>query len=174
MPSFRSEGARLECGVKIRWELKPGDMGAVLKLHGLLYAREHGFDCTFEGYVAQGLAEFALALDTWRDRLWIAEAGGEVIGSIAILHREGGEAQLRWFLVAPEARGRGLGRELLQGAVAFSRERGYERIFLWTLKHLAAACHLYTSAGFVRAAEKTHLLWGREITEERYDLLLPA
>jgi len=45
--------------VTIRTELRPGDLGQVLCLHGWLYAQEYQYDLSFEGYVAGGLHEFA-------------------------------------------------------------------------------------------------------------------
>jgi len=158
--------------VKIRHDLRPGDMGAVVSLHGILYSREYGYDHTFEAYVAAGTAEFALSFDARKDRLWIAEVGKETVGSIAIVRRPESEAQLRWFLIHPDWRGIGLGRILLTEALQFCRESGYKSVFLWTVSYLAAATHLYKSAGFVKTEEKTSRLWGHTITEERYVLHL--
>jgi GNAT superfamily N-acetyltransferase len=156
----------------IRSDLRPGDIGQILYLHGIHYRPEHGWDQTFEGYVAAGLAEFALGYDPSRDRLWLAEAGGEAVGCIAIVGHEEGRAQLRWFLVLPAYQGRGLGRRLLAEALAFCRERGFLSVFLWTVAGLPAAAHLYESAGFRPVAEKTHELWGDTLTEVRYELAL--
>ncbi|MEW6446548.1 MAG: GNAT family N-acetyltransferase [Bacillota bacterium] len=151
---------------------KPGDLGQVLYLHGLLYAQEFGFDLSFEEYVAAGLAEFAGSCDPERDRLWVAEVDGRVVGSIAIFGRSELVAQLRWLIAHPDYRGRGLGRALLTEAVGFCREYGFETVYLWTLAHLGAARHLYKSFGFQKTEEKTHLLWGQMLTEERYELRL--
>jgi ribosomal protein S18 acetylase RimI-like enzyme len=101
--------------MNIRTDIRPGDIGLLIYLHGVLYAREYKLDHTFEGYVAAGLGEFAKSYDERRDRLWLAEEGGRIVGSIAIVGQTDGAAQLRWFLVDPEARGVGLGRRLLQG-----------------------------------------------------------
>jgi len=161
---------RISEDVKVRYNLEPGDMGSVLYLHGLLYGQEYGYDHTFEGYVAAGLAEFAQSFHPDKDRLWIAEMARQRIGSIAIVGRSESIAQLRWFIVHPEKRGQGLGRALLQAALQFCRQRGYKTIFLWTIRDLTIATHLYLAAGFRKIEEKTHKLWGKILTEERYDL----
>src|SRR6185503_728464 len=131
----------------IRTNLCPGDIGRIVLLHGTLYAAECGFDETFEAYVAGPLAEFVLQR-TPRERIWLAEAGERLVGCIAIVAASESEAQLRWFLVHPDARGIGLGRKLLADAVAFCRDQKYESIFLWTVSELPAAARLYVQAGF--------------------------
>src|SRR3974377_1394124 len=85
-------------GFVLRHDLKPGDLGQIVQLHGTIYARECGFDPTFEAYVAGPLAVF-VRKHTDRDRLWIAEREGRVVGCIAIVGASANEAQLRWFLV---------------------------------------------------------------------------
>src|SRR5437867_1533509 len=100
--------------IHIRHALQPGDLGMVVHLHGVCYAREYGLDATFEPYVARPLADFALA---GNGRLWIAE-DNRIVGSVAVVDAEEGVGQLRWFLVVPEARGTGLGRRLLEEALA--------------------------------------------------------
>ncbi|HET8648839.1 MAG TPA: GNAT family N-acetyltransferase, partial [Gemmatimonadales bacterium] len=121
----------------LRSELRPGDIGAIAALHGTLYAREYGFDHTFEAYVAGPLAEFALR-NAPNERIWLAEQAGRLVGVVAIVAEDGdpATAQLRWFLVDPSARGRGLGRRLLDTAIEFSRAAGYRRIVLWTVSAL--------------------------------------
>ena len=81
-------------------------------------------------------------------------------------------AQLRWFLVHPNSRGQGLGRQLIAGALAFCRERKFKSVFLWTVSELPTAAHLYKDAGFRLTEEKTHEIWGKVRTEQRYDLEL--
>jgi GNAT superfamily N-acetyltransferase len=137
----------------------------------MVYAREYGFDPTFEAYVAGPLAEFFRSRSD-RDRLWIAERGENLVGSIAIVGTSANEAQLRWFLVDPSSRGKGLGRGLLREAVTFSRSCGYESLFLWTVSALTAAARLYRSVGFVKVQELPSNHWGVEVIEERYMLAL--
>jgi len=158
----------------VRHHLRPGDIGALIRLHGVLYAREHGYDRTFEAYVATGLADFVRSFRPRRDRIWLVEAGERIIGSVAIASRPNGTAQLRWFLVHPDHRGLGLGTALLKKAIRFSRGRGYRTVFLWTTSELQEASHLYARFGFRKTKETTHRVWGRTVTEERHDLRLRA
>lgn len=166
---------------EIRTSLSPGTIGAIVRLHGLLYAEEYGWDWTFEAYVAEGLAKFALNYDPKRDRIWVVEAeappcvppgnrGGEIQGCIAIAHASETEAQLRWYLVHPLARGQGLGKRLMEEALQFCREVGYKSVYLWTTSDLKAAAHVYLSVGFRKTEEKTHQIWGKVVTEEKYEM----
>jgi GNAT superfamily N-acetyltransferase len=164
---------RLSDHVAIRHDLRAGDLGRLIELHGVVYATEYGFDHTFEAYVAEGVGQFGRRYRTSQDRLWLAELDGELVGSIAIIRREGDEAQLRWFLLHHGARGHGLGRRLVEGAVAFCRETSCRSIFLWTVDPLTTATRLYASIGFRRTEVKPRAaLWGSTLAEERYDLTL--
>lgn len=157
--------------VAIRHEIRPGDLGAIVRLHGILYAREYGFDPTFEAYVAGPLSQFVLS-HTDRERFWIAERDDQFIGCIAIVRAETDKAQLRWFLVDPSVRGMGLGKRLIDEAISFSRQAGYRSILLWTVSVLAAAAALYRSCGFERVEANPAKRWGVEVIEEKYLLHL--
>ena len=155
--------------VVIRNQLQPGDIGTIIRLHGVLYAREYGFDHTFEPYVAAPLAEFVLKQNE-REQIWVVEKQGRVLGSVAIVQFSKNQAQLRWLILHPDLRGLGIGRRLVQEAVEFCRKSGYRSVFLWTVDFLAAALKLYTDAGFELSETKTHSIWGKKLNEERYDL----
>jgi ribosomal protein S18 acetylase RimI-like enzyme len=157
--------------VTIRTELRPGLIGKVISLHGTLYEQESGFDATFEAYVAGPLAEFVLRRSP-RERLWIAELDGRLLGCVAIVAASEVTAQLRWFLVDPGARGMGLGKRLLDKAIEFSQNQGYRSIILWTVSSLTAAAHLYRAAGFHKVEDKPGRMWGVDVVEEKYALLL--
>jgi ribosomal protein S18 acetylase RimI-like enzyme len=157
----------------LRDDLRPGDLGRLVWLHGTVYAQEYGFDLTFEAYVAGPLAKF-VRQHSARDRLWIAQRGARIVGCIAVVGISATEAQLRWFLVDPAARGQGLGRALLDVAVRFCTTCGYESAFLWTVSALTAAARLYHELGFAKVEERPSHLWGVDVIEERYVLDLSA
>lgn len=156
----------------IRSDLRPGDIGTVAAMHGMLYAREYGFDHTFEAYVAGPLADFALR-NAANERIWLAEQAGRLVGVVAIVAEDldGRTAQLRWFLVDPSARGMGLGRRLLHQAIEFSRASGYDGVVLWTVSALETAARLYRSAGFKPTETQPGRRWGTDVVEEKYELL---
>ncbi|MBI4717259.1 MAG: GNAT family N-acetyltransferase [Planctomycetes bacterium] len=155
----------------IRTELRPGDLGEIVRLHGTLYAREYGFDPTFEAYVAGPMAEF-VRQGTARDRLWIAARDEQIVGCVAIVGAAPAQAQLRWFLVVPSMRRLGLGRALLLEAITFCRGCGYASVFLWTVSALTDAARLYRQLGFEKVEERRSRLWGTTVVEERYVLIL--
>jgi GNAT superfamily N-acetyltransferase len=157
--------------ISIRHDIRPGDVGYITYLHGILYAPVQGWDHTFDAYVAIPLAEFA------RSRLpgqciWIVEDGERIVGSLAIVKFSEIEAQLRWLLLVPEVRGLGIGRKLVEEALDFCRDAGYSSVFLWTVNTLPIASKLYQSVGFRKTEELTHEMWGSTVTEVKYELLL--
>ncbi len=159
--------------INVRHNLQPGDLGLVTLFHGRIYSGENGYNHIFEAYVADSLAEFGKQYDPARDRLWIAERDGEIIGSIGLLAREGNRCQLRWLLVDESARGQGLGKRLLELCIDFAREMGYDGIYLWTVHTLRTAAALYDRAGFRLTEElPPSTLWGPVLAEQRFDLEL--
>lgn len=167
----KTHADQLPPGIRLRSNLKPGDVGYVTWLHGVLYAEEFGWDHTFEAYVAEPLAAFAKS-HTERERLWLVEHEGNVAGSIAIVEASREQAQLRWFLLHPDLRGRGIGRILMEEAISFCRDKDYSQIFLWTVSALTSAAKLYQAVGFQMTEQAAHELWGAAVTEQRYELNL--
>lgn len=157
--------------IHTRHDLKPGDVGYLIYLHGMLYAREYGWDHTFEAYVAGPLAEFGKS-HSERERIWIVEQNETITGAIGIVERTQHLAQLRWFLLHPDLRGRGIGRALIEDAIRFCRDSQYHAISLWTVSALTAAATLYQSTGFQLMEEHEQRLWGTTLIEQRYELAL--
>lgn len=157
-----------------------GDLGWIVHRQAVVYAREFGYSRLFETYLHEGAAVFLRDFDATRDRIWVAEAGGAIVGFVAIQHdpdraqdADAPWAKLRWFLVEKEARGQGLGRRLLRAALAFSRKAGYRGVLLWTVDDLHDARRLYESAGFRLAWQDPEpCAWAPWGHEQRWELPL--
>lgn len=158
--------------ITIRTDLRPGDLGYIIHLHGSFYGRQYGYGIQFETYVALGIHEFHQQYDPARDRFWICEHEGRIIGSLLLMHRGEHSAQLRYFLVLPGYQGIGLGRRLMELFMEFLRQRGYRSAYLWTVDELPVAAALYRRHGFRLTEEKPSTAFGKPLCEQRYDLVL--
>lgn len=148
---------RLE-DIVIRHAIKQGDAGYLTYMHGWIYAQEYNYSTVLEGYVAQSFYEFLANYDPRKDRLWIAEYAGEIVGSIGIVGH-GDRAQLRWFLLHPGYRGIGLGKYMLNDSIEFWRRKGFKKVYPCTNSDLETAINMYKKAGFVKVAEKENNTW---------------
>src|SRR6266404_3655985 len=151
-------------------EPRPGDMGWVVQSHGALYAREYGWDSSFEGLVAEIVAKFLSSFDASRERCWIADIDGAQVGSVFLVKHTDDIAKLRLLLVDPAGRGQGLGQRLVGECISFARQCGYRRITLWTQSILVAARKIYQDAGFVRVAAEPHRSFGPDLIGETWEL----
>lgn len=151
---------------------QPGDMGWVVHRHGVLYAQEYGWDEQFEALVASIVAKFIQHYEPKRERCWIAEKEGEIVGSVFLLKQSKTVAMLRLLLVEPKARGVGIGTRLVSECQRFARYAGYRKIRLWTNNILIAARHIYEKAGFRRIHEEPHHSFGHDLVGETWELKL--
>lgn len=151
---------------------EPGDMGWVAHRHGVLYAQEYGWDEHFEALVAQIVADFINNYNPGRERCWIEEMDGEIIGSVFVVQSSETVAKLRLLLVEPKARGLGLGTRLVEECIRFARRRGYQKLILWTNSILLEARHIYKKTGFKLVAEEAHHSFGHDLIGETWELVL--
>jgi GNAT superfamily N-acetyltransferase len=149
---------------------KPGDLGWVVHRHGVLYAREYGWNMEFEALVAGIISEFIKNSDAERDRCWIAELDGAIVGSVFIVRHNDHAAKLRMLYVEPEARGHGVGRKLVEEALTFARSAGYSDVLLWTNPILAAAGRIYETVGFKKIEERSEPAFGVEFVSQTWKL----
>ena len=160
-------------GAVVLRNLRTGDAGWLIERHATLYARDEGFDRSFEALVAELLAAFIRRHDPATERAFIAEQDGRRLGSIfCVQSGEPGIAKLRLFLLVPEARGLGLGQRLLEACMGFAREAGYRRMRLWTHESHAAACALYRKAGFTLTRSEPVRSFGVDLVEQGWEIAL--
>ncbi|MCR6476489.1 helix-turn-helix domain-containing GNAT family N-acetyltransferase [Variovorax sp. ZS18.2.2] len=150
----------------------PGDIGWVVQQHGEIYAREYGLDSSFEALVAQIAGEFLLKFQPEWERCWIAELHGERVGSIFVVRKSAGVAQIRLLILSPTARGLGLGGKLVDECLAFARRKGYRKVVLWTNSCLAAARGIYAKRGFQLTKSEPHASYGQQLVGETWELKL--
>lgn len=77
---------------------------------------------------------------------------------------------LHWFMLHPEARGKGLGKKLLQEAINYCKERGFKFIFLETTGDQHTAIGMYQKAGFKKISEQEVESWGKRLIEQTFEL----
>ncbi len=151
---------------------EPGDMGWVTYMHGLLYAREYGWDERFEALVAQIVADFINSYDPDRERCWIAEMDGQFVGSVFVVKCSEAIDKLRLLLVDPKARGLGLGTRLIKEGIRFAQRKGYAKLVLWTNDVLVTARDIYQKAGFKLVEKEPHHSFGHDLIGETWELPL--
>ena len=149
---------------------QPGDIGWAVQKHGEFYAREYGFDESFEALAAEIGAKFLKEFDPKKERAWIAEKDGENVGCVFLIKQSDEVAKLRMLLVDPKARGLGIGRRLVEECIRFARNKGYRKITLWTNDVLVTACHIYKQCGFKQVAEERHHSFGHELVGQTWEL----
>jgi GNAT superfamily N-acetyltransferase len=159
--------------VVVRRELGRGDAEAIAAIHARVYEPEFGMNHNFCESVRSSVnASIANGWPEAGGAVWLIDGESGLAGSLALTDEGDGLGRVRWFVLAPELRGRGLGRRLVQELIAEARAAGLTRLELETFNALAVAAHIYRTAGFRLIWARERADWGRPITYQRYELEL--
>lgn len=89
--------------------------------------------------------------------IFVAERDTEVVGYIStVIDRAAGRGRIPNLAVAAELRGQGLGRRLIEHALAYFRAAALEYATIETMAQNEIGQHLYQSCGFVEVARQVH------------------
>ena len=122
-------------------------------------------------YTPGGFADTTATTDVVRERfktakIWLAFDGGDAVGTVTAFP-EDERIYIRSMAVRPNAQGTGVGQALLETLESDARERGFEKLYLYTTFVLPGARPLYEKNGFVvtreTAPEEWHDMGGIEM-----------
>lgn len=150
------------------------DIEYVISRHRTLYYAERHLSGTSPAYVDEIVYRFVDHFNPRTDCLKILECNGVPAGSVAIARADEKCAQLRFFMLEPEMRQRGYGNRLMDMALDFCREKGYQKVFLLTITAQVIARHVFETHGFRKTFSQDKSEWGDGIVEERWELELPG
>jgi len=133
----------------------PGDHARAAALFRA-YAGTLGFALDFQDFDRE-LATLPGAYAEPGGCILIAEESGEPVGCVALRpYDPPAVCEMKRLYIAPESRGRGIGRLLAEGIVAEARARGYRLMRLDTVPGMEAAIALYRNLGFGEIAPYRH------------------
>jgi GNAT superfamily N-acetyltransferase len=165
--------AALDHDVVIRRGLENGDVDAIGDLHERIYVAEYGMNDAFCQSVRDALAQ---ALDRgWPEAggaVWLLDGERGLAGSLGLTVEAPGVGRVRWFVLDPQLRGRGIGAQLVGELVAEARAAQLERLELETFSDLRTAARIYRGVGFKLVSSRLRSDWGRPIVYQRYELSL--
>lgn len=154
--------------------LEPGDLGWIIRRHGMIYAEEYGWDVTFEGFVAEIAGKFLQTRDPRWENAWVAVRGDDILGSVFLVRENDAVGKLRMLYVEKDTRGLGVGKMLVDACIADARAKGYEQLTLWTNDILDAARGIYIARGFKLVAEEKHHSFGVDLVGQNWVLDLTS
>jgi GNAT superfamily N-acetyltransferase len=111
------------------------------------YAAALDVDLSFQNFAAE-LEHFVLEYAAPTGAFILAEDEGQYVACIGVRQFTEETGEIKRLYVAPAARGRGLGRVLVERIVAEARQLGYRSLLLDTLPFMKEAQSLYLSMGF--------------------------
>ncbi|MDE1178950.1 bifunctional helix-turn-helix transcriptional regulator/GNAT family N-acetyltransferase [Paraburkholderia sp.] len=149
---------------------RAGEYGWIVHRQAQLFAAEYGWDQSFEGMLAQTVADLAQRGDAQRETCWIAEQDGALVGSALLTALpDGNDAQILLLYVEPEVRKLGVGEKLVAECVRFAKDAGYATLKMPVASVLLEARRLASRAGFAQAASVEEHRYGHDLAIESWE-----
>ena len=160
------------------WLLRPhrvGDISFVTQRMIASGLEEFEFTSAYEMALLDAASTFLTEFDAVRDCAWIAERGGAAVGSVLVRRADDASvAQLSMLHVESQARGIGIGRRLIAGAIEFATRAGYATLQLELLDVMKTARLVIHAAGFRHAVEASDARFGATMQRQTWRLTLQA
>ncbi|EKJ72197.1 hypothetical protein FPSE_07621 [Fusarium pseudograminearum CS3096] len=156
---------------------RPGLLARCLEMHIIHYHPVNSWGLAFETSVAAAWADLIQRLETNpRNQVFAAVQDTDdpaaftqrIVGTILVdaeNMKQPGTAQIRGFIVDERARGLGVGKKLLNAAMEFVKEQGFDRVSLYTSRTQETSLFLYNKAGFQIVEDVEKDLWGWKTNE---------
>ncbi len=153
-------------------EHRLGDIGRIIHICSVQFAADYGWNHEFEAELAEVAAGFIRAYNPATHRCLIAEIDGHLVGSVFVRAVNDSAAEAMLPYVAPEARGMGIGKHLLEAATGFAKEAGYKKLVLRTESVIDFAGQMMKQAGLQLVRETPHRRFGRDSIGQDWELVL--
>jgi DNA-binding MarR family transcriptional regulator/GNAT superfamily N-acetyltransferase len=151
---------------------RAGDMGLILHNHTVRFAQEYGWNDEFEALVAEKVAEFIRNFNPARDRCWVADLAGQLVGSLFLVYNTDEIGELRLLYVDQNSRGLGIGLSLLNEAIRFARRAGYTQLHMETESVVSHAAALFESVGLKIVRSTPHVRFGKDLVNQQWEMAL--
>jgi RimJ/RimL family protein N-acetyltransferase len=140
--------------IRIR-RAEPGDAPSLVRLAEAVGGEREGWILSSEGWRSIGdERRYLKTVQRHPDAaVFVADDDGDIVGRLSLArdpHPASRHVADLGLMVAAEHRGRGIGRQLLEAAVEWSRRSEIRKLELHVFPHNAPALRLYESFGFER------------------------
>lgn len=148
----------------------PGDLGWIISMHGEVYAKEFGFDGSFEINIADKVVKYFSQKDDF-NRVWIAEVESSRAGSVAIRKLDDDIGFINFVIVQDLFRGQGIANVLMEKVLIHGRQNRCKKFRLETYTCLESARKLYAKLGFKIVESNSINRFGLDLVQEYWELI---
>lgn len=139
--------------ILITTEFMPEDIEISIRRQREIFGGEFGFLDSSHPYAEKAIRQFAATWNKEKDFMLVAKDNGRFVGTITFMGDENNVGRLRFLILEPELRGRGIGKAIVNTALELAKDMGYNHVWLSTHSVLKTAINMYASLGFIKTSE---------------------